>query len=70
MLATTVATTSESDRVLLHVGLYTVGTMNVNKRKHHEREELCTTRPRYRQGRKLTAVKVDLLKWFTKNFAK
>lgn len=25
---------------------------------HHKRKEYCTTRPRYRQGKKLTAVKV------------
>ncbi|GLV48657.1 uncharacterized protein CBL_06050 [Carabus blaptoides fortunei] len=25
---------------------------------HHVQQELCTTRPLYRQGRKLTAVKV------------
>ncbi|XP_028133975.1 RNA-binding protein 48 [Diabrotica virgifera virgifera] len=27
-------------------------------KSHHEQLELCTTRPAYRQGRKLTAVKV------------
>lgn len=27
---------------------------------HHVQQELCTTRPLYRQGRKLTAVKVRL----------
>ncbi|XP_076036830.1 RNA-binding protein 48 [Oratosquilla oratoria] len=31
---------------------------NVGKRPHHDREELCQTRPKYRQGKKLTAVKV------------
>lgn len=28
--------------------------------EHHVQQELCETRPRYRQGRKLTAVKVRL----------
>lgn len=27
--------------------------------KHHRRQELCTTRSAYRQGRELTAVKVN-----------
>lgn len=31
---------------------------NLKELKHHKQQELCTTRPRYRQGRKLTAVKV------------
>lgn len=30
----------------------------VSKQNHHERQELCMNRPKYRQGRKLTAVKV------------
>ena len=30
----------------------------VKKLPHHEQEELCRTRPPYRQGKKLTAVKV------------
>ncbi|KAF4529692.1 hypothetical protein B566_EDAN010778 [Ephemera danica] len=33
----------------------------VEKYPHHEQQELCTTRPLYRQGRKLTAVKVILV---------
>ena len=33
-------------------------TSVLSKQIHHERQELCTNRPRYRQGRKLTAVKV------------
>ena len=28
------------------------------KLAHHEQQEYCTTRARYRQGKKLTAVKV------------
>lgn len=32
----------------------------IAKRPHHERDQLCTTRPAYRQGKKLTAVKVPL----------
>ncbi|XP_046397329.1 uncharacterized protein LOC124164171 [Ischnura elegans] len=30
----------------------------VSQRPHHQRQELCITRAKYRQGRKLTAVKV------------
>lgn len=33
-------------------------TFVLSKQIHHERQELCTNRPRYRQGKKLTAVKV------------
>lgn len=33
---------------------------NLKELKHHKQQDLCTTRPRYRQGRKLTAVKVRL----------
>ena len=29
--------------------------------EHHKRNELCTTRSRYREGRKLTAVKVSIV---------
>lgn len=29
---------------------------------HHKQQELCRTRPAYRQGRNLTAVKVSILK--------
>ncbi|XP_055836709.1 RNA-binding protein 48 [Episyrphus balteatus] len=29
-----------------------------NDLSHHKQQEYCTTRPRYRQGKKLTAVKV------------
>ena len=32
--------------------------LNIVKLPHHEQEKLCETRPAYRQGRKLTAVKV------------
>ncbi|KAJ8971099.1 hypothetical protein NQ314_000881 [Rhamnusium bicolor] len=33
--------------------------MNESKLKeHHKQQDLCTTRPAYRQGRNLTAVKV------------
>ncbi|XP_054271010.1 RNA-binding protein 48 [Macrosteles quadrilineatus] len=32
--------------------------INIPKLNHHEQQELCSTRPSYRQGRKLTAVKV------------
>ncbi|KAK9701690.1 hypothetical protein QE152_g30412 [Popillia japonica] len=31
--------------------------MSVNKTDHHVRRQICKTRPAYRQGRKLTAVK-------------
>ncbi|KAI4470113.1 hypothetical protein MML48_1g02839 [Holotrichia oblita] len=31
--------------------------MNTNKADHHTRNQICKTRPAYRQGRKLTAVK-------------
>ncbi|CAG9767473.1 unnamed protein product [Ceutorhynchus assimilis] len=31
---------------------------NRKELKHHKQEQYCTTRPAYRQGRKLTAVKV------------
>lgn len=31
----------------------------INKQPHHERQELCRNRVPYRQGRKLTAVKVS-----------
>lgn len=31
---------------------------NLKTLNHHRQQELCTTRPAYRQGRKLTAVKV------------
>ncbi|XP_049796820.1 RNA-binding protein 48 isoform X1 [Schistocerca nitens] len=31
---------------------------SVGKLPHHEQQELCMTRPKYRQGRKFTAVKV------------
>jgi hypothetical protein len=34
------------------------GKTGIKKLSHHDRKELCTTRPRYRQGKKLTAVKV------------
>ncbi|KAI9552123.1 hypothetical protein GHT06_022460 [Daphnia sinensis] len=30
----------------------------LTKQAHHERQELCTNRPKYRQGRNLTAIKV------------
>ncbi|XP_057380460.1 RNA-binding protein 48-like [Daphnia carinata] len=33
-------------------------TLSLTKQAHHERQELCTNRPQYRQGRKLTAIKV------------
>lgn len=33
---------------------------NIVKLEHHEQQDLCRTRPLYRQGRKLTAVKVEL----------
>ena len=36
---------------------------SIKKEIHHERRELCTTRPRYRQGKKLTAVKVTMKKY-------
>lgn len=32
----------------------------ITKLEHHEQQELCRTRPPYRQGKKLTAVKVAL----------
>lgn len=32
---------------------------NIRKRPHHNRDELCKSRPSYRQGKKLTAVKVE-----------
>merc|ERR1712071_589052 len=32
--------------------------MDISKQSHHERLQLCTTRSTYRQGKKLTAVKV------------
>lgn len=31
-----------------------------NLPKHHIRQELCETRPLYRRGKKLTAIKVRL----------
>lgn len=31
------------------------------RKKHHVREDLCTNRPKYRDGRKLKAVKVVVL---------
>jgi hypothetical protein len=34
---------------------------DIKKLSHHERKELCTTRPRYRAGKKLTAVKVGFV---------
>lgn len=33
---------------------------NIKKLEHHSQLELCRTRPPYRQGKKLTAVKVEL----------
>jgi len=33
----------------------------VQPKTHHIKQELCLTRPQYRQGRKLTAVKVCLI---------
>lgn len=36
-----------------------ISEMTVKKCIHHDRAELCTSRPPYRQGRKLTAVKVS-----------
>ncbi|KAK4035836.1 RNA-binding protein 48 [Daphnia magna] len=33
-------------------------TRTLTKQAHHERQELCTNRPKYRQGRNLTATKV------------
>lgn len=33
--------------------------VTIKKCIHHDRTELCTSRPPYRQGRKLTAVKVS-----------
>lgn len=33
--------------------------IQIEKLPHHEQKELCTTRAPYRQGRKLTAVKVE-----------
>ena len=35
-----------------------VKTLVITPLEHHVQEELCLTRPKYRQGRKLTAVKV------------
>ena len=32
--------------------------LNIVKLPHHEEEPLCETRAKYRQGKKLTAVKV------------
>lgn len=32
---------------------------DVTRQPHHAALELCTTRPQYRQGKKLTAVKVE-----------
>lgn len=31
---------------------------NLIKKKHHQQEKFCTTRPKYRQGKNLTSVKV------------
>lgn len=33
--------------------------MDITRKKHHEQQDLCLTRPCYRQGRNLTAVKVQ-----------
>lgn len=34
---------------------------DVKEIKHHKQQEYCVTRPAYRQGKNLTAVKVNLI---------
>ena len=39
---------------------FSIHMMDISKQSHHERLQLCTTRSTYRQGKKLTAVKVNI----------
>ncbi len=37
------------------------GNDAIKKQAHHQRKQLCETRPTYRQGKKLTSVRVSNL---------
>ena len=39
--------------------------MSINNLEHHKMYEYCNTRPKYRQGKTLTAVKVVLTTEFS-----